>query len=244
VKTFGVYKITNTKTGEFYVGSTAIAFSTRWSQWKANFYHGRLNERLLADLGRFNASDFSFSIIECVSDESRVLEREQYWIDKLRPYYNICPKAGSRLGSKMSEATRRKMLGRKASKNTRAKMSASQKGRPRPPMSKQHCLNISKANKGRRVWNKGLSGIYSKATLKKISDAGKGRPCSALTRLKRSKAMKAVKRTKQWCRRISKALNGRPVPTDTRLRIAESVRRRHRENPWPRRKGQFIKWPK
>jgi very-short-patch-repair endonuclease len=37
---------------------------------------------------------------------------------------------------------------------------------------------ISKANKGRNVWNKGKTGIYSEETLKRIGDASKGRKLS------------------------------------------------------------------
>ena len=37
---------------------------------------------------------------------------------------------------------------------------------------------ISKANKGKKAWNKGKTGIYSEETLKKIGDASKGRKLS------------------------------------------------------------------
>jgi hypothetical protein len=64
------------------------------------------------------------------------------------------------------------------------KISLALKGRKYKPMSAEGRLNISMAKKGKTTWNKGKTGIYSKETLKKISDAGKGRVVSEETKEK------------------------------------------------------------
>jgi len=54
-------------------------------------------------------SKFSLDIIEYC--ESNVLiKREQYYIDQLKPEYNICKKAGYTLGFRHSEATKAKQV--------------------------------------------------------------------------------------------------------------------------------------
>jgi group I intron endonuclease len=65
-------------------------------------------------------SVFSLSILENIDisnlfkEDARllILEREQFYIDPLTPEYNINPTAGSRLGSKHTEGTKTKKLGK------------------------------------------------------------------------------------------------------------------------------------
>jgi group I intron endonuclease len=52
--------------------------------------------------------DLIFSIIEyCPKD--KLIEREQYWIDTLKPEFNICKIAGFTLGVKYSEKAKRNL---------------------------------------------------------------------------------------------------------------------------------------
>lgn len=64
-------------------------------------------------------------------DSKYVISREQYYIDLLKPKYNILKIAGSSLGYKHSEETRAKISvagkGKTLSELTKAKMSDSQK---------------------------------------------------------------------------------------------------------------------
>jgi len=61
-------------------------------------------------------------------DPENCIPREQFYIDLLKPEYNILPKAGSNLGFKHSEETLNKMRGRIFSIETLAKMSIARKG--------------------------------------------------------------------------------------------------------------------
>jgi group I intron endonuclease len=61
-------------------------------------------------------------------DSKDLIKREQYYIDLLKPEYNILKIAGSRFGSIHTKETRAKMsstkAGRKLSEETRAKISS------------------------------------------------------------------------------------------------------------------------
>src|SRR5690242_20188652 len=82
-------------------------------------------------------SEFIIEILE-YCDSKDLINREQYYIDLLKPEYNILKKAGSRLGSIQSEETRARMKGRKRSEETRIKMSSSKAGENHPMFGKLH----------------------------------------------------------------------------------------------------------
>ena len=63
----------------------------------------------------------SFEILE-YCDPDKAIEREQYYLDQLRPKYNILKTAGSSLGFKHSAETIAKLKGRKHSEEAIAKM--------------------------------------------------------------------------------------------------------------------------
>lgn len=84
---------------------------------------------------KYGYSSFSLTILE-YCEVKQCLERENHYFKLFKPEYNILKKAGSSLGFVHSEESKALMrgaaLGRKLSEETRAKMSASQKGIPRP----------------------------------------------------------------------------------------------------------------
>lgn len=85
-KISGVYKITNKITGDFYIGSSTN-IKKRWT------YHRSLsvwikhqpNSRLYKDMQEYGLDSFTFEIIE---QTYSLKEREQYWIEQLKPSYN------------------------------------------------------------------------------------------------------------------------------------------------------------
>ena len=86
---------------------------------------------------------------------------EQICIDHYKPEYNSAPKAGSNLGLKMSAEARAKMsaaakrtrnfTGRTHTAESRAKISASRKGKGGGPMSADRKAKIGVAHKGRLI---------------------------------------------------------------------------------------------
>jgi group I intron endonuclease len=92
---------------------------------------------------KYGYANFSLEILEYCNNKSEVVLREQYYIDLLKPEYNILPTAGSLLGFKHSEETIAKLssLGKakiwtpehKAKRLEHLKrLNSSHKGRARP----------------------------------------------------------------------------------------------------------------
>lgn len=104
-----IYKISFINSSKIYIGS-AIDFKKR----KKNHLHELRNNKhpnkiLQNHYNKYGEQDLVFDVVECVQDKKLLLSREQFYIDSLNPEINILKIAGSRLGSKMSDATRLKM---------------------------------------------------------------------------------------------------------------------------------------
>jgi hypothetical protein len=110
----GVYKITNITTNEYYVGSSKNIgkrfyryFSIKYLKNKTERHNSRIYTAIL-DNGYNN---FTIEILE-YCDTNILLNREQYYMDILKPKYNIALKAGSLLGFKHSPETKLKFKNR------------------------------------------------------------------------------------------------------------------------------------
>ena len=88
---------------------------------------------------------FQVMILE-YCDREVLREREQHYIDTLKPRYNVLGKAGSSLGFKHSLKTRLKFKNRKFTEETRLKLSTAAKWRVLTPETKE---KISKHHKGK-----------------------------------------------------------------------------------------------
>lgn len=164
----GIYKITNSITNIFYIGS-AINIERRFGEHKKHLRHNKHNNKYLqSSWNKHWEHNFEFEIIE-ICEPSQLLKREQFYLDTLKPEYNLQITAGSNFGRKFSEKfkARRKEIqtGKKLSIKTRAKMSASQKARKRhPDIGKK----ISAAKKGKGVGRKLSEETKSKMKLAQI----------------------------------------------------------------------------
>lgn len=84
-KISGVYKITNTITGDFYIGSSKD-IKLRWANHKSpSHWKQRPNSKLYQDMSQYGLDNFIFEVLEKTDD---LKEREQYWIEHLKPSYN------------------------------------------------------------------------------------------------------------------------------------------------------------
>jgi group I intron endonuclease len=105
----GIYKIENFNNKNIYVGS-AKNFDSRWRYHKRDLRRNcHCNKKLQHSWNKYGEELFIFVKLEIVDDIKMLIEREQYWMDTLKPEYNLAPKAGSNLGIKMSDETRAKM---------------------------------------------------------------------------------------------------------------------------------------
>lgn len=87
MKIIGIYRITNTITGDFYIGSSKdiklrLTCHKCKSTWK-----NHPNNPLYKDMQKYGIDKFSFEIIEEV-EVDELKETEQEFIEKLQPTYN------------------------------------------------------------------------------------------------------------------------------------------------------------
>jgi group I intron endonuclease len=95
--TSGIYRITCSATGKFYIGSTANLHK-RYNQHFNSLRNSlHCNRRMQNAWNKYGPDAFVFEVIELVLSPF-LLEREQYWLDKLKPFFNLAPVAGSLLG--------------------------------------------------------------------------------------------------------------------------------------------------
>ena len=86
-KIIGVYKITNTVTGDFYVGSSKDV-KKRWTEHKCKSTWDRHpNNPMYLDMKKYGVDKFEFQILEEV-EIGTLKEKEQQFIEKLKPTYN------------------------------------------------------------------------------------------------------------------------------------------------------------
>lgn len=95
-----IYKIQNLKTGDFYIGSSVNYTYRKWCHIR-DLNQGKHKNPILQNSWRkYGESAFLFTVIEEISDIKILIEREQFYLDTLKPRYNICKVAGSPLGVK------------------------------------------------------------------------------------------------------------------------------------------------
>jgi group I intron endonuclease len=107
----GVYRLINVITGATYIGS-AINLTRRFREYfsvkhlkKETLKNNSIIYRALLKNGY---SNFRLEILE-YCDKNDTIFKEQYYIDLLKPEYNICLKAASSLGRITREETRLKL---------------------------------------------------------------------------------------------------------------------------------------
>lgn len=159
----GVYVITNLFDGKQYVGSSSRSIRTRLSSHRRHLeiraHHSYLLQKAWCRCG---ASAFTFEALEACT-ALLCIEKEQQWIDRLRPVYNISPTAGSPKGVKRS-----------------AEFVAKCKNRPQAPRTPEWNQRIGTAHKGR---------VFSQETIEKMRCVARGRIISDATKHKLRLAM-------------------------------------------------------
>lgn len=168
----GIYKIINKKTGKCYVGSACNLkkrLRNHRSSLERNIHHSKKLQRSWNIHGE---TAFDFLALEQVENKEHLIIREQHWINWFDSYdngYNATPTAGSRLGSKATDESRKKMslshigktlpeeqkikigkasLGRKMPESAKLKISIALTGKKK---SQDHKRKISEAQKGRKL---------------------------------------------------------------------------------------------
>ena len=150
----GIYKIqSKIKPERCYIGSAVDIKRRRYGHLATLNNRIHKNPKLQAHYNKYGKEDLDFSILISCNKED-LIKHEQFFIDSLNPWFNICKIANSSLGVKRSEEYKAKQRSRKGYK-----------------LSAQARDNMSKAKLG----NKNTLGYKQKEeTIQKRSKALKG----------------------------------------------------------------------
>jgi group I intron endonuclease len=187
-----IYRITNMANGKYYIGSTE-SFARREWQHKYDLRRGvHKNPRLQAAWNKYGEEMFVFEVIEEIPTGGNQLQIEDMWLGQhvgRAECYNINPGAEApRLGVVLTATARKNIsdgrvgkhagpdhyrYGKAVSPEVRAKISATQKGRPNPrkgeKMSEQGRLNVAAAVKrGKESHFYGKRPVSADALQKKV----------------------------------------------------------------------------
>ena len=103
-----IYLILNKVTNQLYIGS-AVNIDYRWRKHKECLRSNRHQNSYLQNAwNKYGEESFGFAILELIEDKTKLIDREQFWIDYTKCCdrklgYNLSPTVGSPLGTKRTE---------------------------------------------------------------------------------------------------------------------------------------------
>jgi len=220
----GIYQIENQVNGKRYIGSS-VNIESRWSVHLALLRHGKHdNQHLQRAFDKYGESAFAFTILEDVEEFSQLIECEQHYLDTSSPEYNIAPTAGSSIGVRHNEETRRKMseakcgernpfFGKHHSAELLRKLHEGRRGRHHSDESKQK-MSAATSGEQHHYYGKHLSEEHKR----KISKALKARWTQGSER----HHMYGTHLSEEIRQKISDALKGKQANAETRKRMREA----------------------
>lgn len=111
IKRPGIYKIEDVVNGSCYVGGTKNLQSRRRQHFSDLKLGKSTSTKMQFDYDMLGRACFSFSVLEFVDDENELVEKEQKWLDILKPIYNTNEIAGRYIGdyARTEEANRKRV---------------------------------------------------------------------------------------------------------------------------------------
>jgi len=157
----GIYKIVNIFTGEIYVGATKN-FYRRLMSHKSSIVSGHTKSKKLTEAAKkYGIHNFNFVIIEH-TELRNLSEREQFYIDLLKPQYNVAV-PGATKSEETIEKIRRSISGIKHPAWRNEIKRIAQTGIKTSPRSEIGKINMSNAQK--KLHSSGYKSPRSKAVL-------------------------------------------------------------------------------
>ena len=208
----GIYCIVCKADGRMYVGQSR-RISGRWGDHLKELREGRGLPRLQKAWDQYGPDQFSFEVLEEVTNSDDLGVRKQHYIDTLQTVthgLNTLPTAGSFKSYTPDEEARRKIgnASRNRSPETLLKMRQAKLGKRRGPHSQETRQKIGAAQKGKS------RGPMSAENREAISRALRGKTPTAAVEANRGKP-----RTDEVKRKVSEAKKGKPFPEGQRLKM-------------------------
>lgn len=136
----GIYKILNIENNDFYIGSACHFYNRKSKHLTTLRNNTHRNRHLQHAYNKYGEKAFKiFLIEECLKEQLPI--REQWYLDNLKPHYNICTLVEGRWGILHEESTKTKIresvtkfhkeVGH--SKETKAKIAATLTGKKQSP---------------------------------------------------------------------------------------------------------------
>lgn len=164
----GIYKLRNIINNKIYLGSSINLVNRKRIHFGALSRGKHHSDILQKAYNKYGKDNFIFEILEHAVPE-RLIEREQHYINTLKPFYNVSPTAGSCLGKKQKPETKEKLrqlflagvTGRTGMKNSEEHKRKNREYWAKNPrkFSKKTRRKMRLARLGKPAWNKGTKGV-------------------------------------------------------------------------------------
>mgnify|MGYP000895807222 CR=1 FL=1 len=217
----GIYIIKSTlDEHKYYIGSTSNIYKRKNEHWNRLKQGTHFNSKMSNYYNKYGEGCFEYDIIELCNDDE-LIEREQFYIDTLRPYFNIRPYAHSNKGIKLSDETKEKM----SKSHIKFFQNGGSQWNEGIPCSEETKKKIGETNKGMKNM---MGKHHSEETKHKMSETRKGRHHTEETRRKISEALKKYKKTDKHRMAISLAQMGNKynlgnkLSDETKLKISNA----------------------
>lgn len=184
----GIYQIVNIVNNHRYVGSSVDLSKREWQHFNSLRKNNHYNNKLQSVFNQYKKNSLVFSVLVKCPPEY-VLKLEQWFIDNLKPEYNI---------SKSATAL---MLGRTHSEKTKKQYSENRKGERNSFFGKHHSEVTKKLLSESRIGNKHHScgKKYSLYHRSNISNSLKGKKKSNIHCINLSNALKGKGGRNVYC---------------------------------------------
>ena len=201
----GIYQIRNLVNGKIYIGSAVLLIRREKDHFRQLKKDQHPNRKLQRAWNKHGEQNFLFEIVEEVQERENLIETEQFYLEALRPEYNICKTAGSTLGLKFTEEAKQKMsesrkgekhhfFGKHLSEEVKQKLSELRMGEKNHNFGK----NLSEETKQKlSAAKKGEKHHFSKLTWEKVDEIRKKYKTGDYTQLKLACEYEVAKSTIQ-----------------------------------------------
>ena len=140
-----IYKITNIINQKFYIGKTVCPLYVRFSQHKHGALKKQENFYFYNAIRKYGIENFKIELIEKVDSSNKLNEKEQYWIKKLNPNYNLSKGGEGNFGYKFTKKQKEYLSkirkGKKFSDEHKKSLSIANTGKKNPMYGKYGKLN-------------------------------------------------------------------------------------------------------